>query len=522
LGQAGRFGQRVHPEMDQNKLREFISMRCHTGDGVLVARRELRDAFQAWQGGQAVPNGLSEAMEALGYVLATKAYGPDRKKTGVYVGVGLRPQQPEQEGQVLEPGQVGPQPMDEAPPQGDAVAAVSTQQREKDLVLDNQLFGEFQGARIRKTDDVPPRISIIDLTEAVTGTLNPRRSWADLSKRFEDEHLHFAYTLVKFPGRGQNDTPVTDARGVVTIINSLGGPRAVKFRQKFADTLVRYLGGDETLIGEIRSIREAQQCLPEDHPLRVFGQTVEAERGVDVDQDDELQRALKRQKIQNELDEEIERGKNKLRAIKLQDCRETVVAKGEILDILSLGSGNRLSGDSAPPALLGMLNAARHNLASQTVAQLTALSSDVVTISQESEPALQAPPVPVITAQRVTVLEVGRDVLRLKPDKLSSAHLSKVGHAVAKRWMNTPGNGSLDQNGQNEWERTFKDNNTTRKESIQAVTADMLACHRIRFSQAYLGANEVGTGQTYNVWTYPKNEAELLIKDAFESTSGTE
>ena len=67
----------------------------------------------------------------------------------------------------------------------------------------------------------------------------------------------FAYTFTKFPGQGQNDTPVTDARGVVTIINSLGGSRAAKFRQKFADTLVRYLGGDETLIGEIQCRRKS-------------------------------------------------------------------------------------------------------------------------------------------------------------------------------------------------------------------------------------------------------------------------
>ncbi|GAQ92648.1 hypothetical protein KFL_010830045 [Klebsormidium nitens] len=489
--------------MDSDKLRAFVSARCDAGKGLLVARRELRDAFQAWQGGEPVPRGFSEAVEAAGYTIATRAYGPNRKSTGVYVGLGLRP--------VVE---FTAEVVKQTPSLDDVGAVVSIQPT--DLVLDHELFGEFRGARIRKTADVPPKISIIDLIAAVTGALNSRKTWHDLSKRFEEEAVTVGNYFAKFPGQGQNDTPVTDARGVVTIINRLGGTRAGKFREKFADTLVRYLGGDETLIGEIRSIRDAQERLPEDHPLRIFGQTVEVERGTEpADPDCDVQRALKRQKLQNELDEEIERGKKNVRAIKLQDCRETVQAKGEIIEILLAGSA---AGLPTPPALLGMLNAARHNFASQAIAQLSALTGDVASGSQGGPPALPAPAAPAATAQRVTVLEVGRDVLRLKSDRLVSSHLSKVGLAVGKRWMSISGNGSLDQNGQNEWERTYKEDAIVRKEAVHAITPDMLARHRIRFSQAYLGTNEVGAGQTFNVWTYPKDGAEELIKDAFATT----
>jgi hypothetical protein len=31
--------------MDSDKLRAFVSARCDAGEGLLVARRELRDAF---------------------------------------------------------------------------------------------------------------------------------------------------------------------------------------------------------------------------------------------------------------------------------------------------------------------------------------------------------------------------------------------------------------------------------------------------------------------------------------------
>ena len=191
--------------------------------------------------------------------------------------------------------------------------------------------------------------------------------------------------MQKFPGQGQNDTPVTDARGVITIINSLGGSRAAKFRQKFADTLVRYLGGDENLIGEIRSIREAQRQLLNSHPLRVFGQTVEAERKAEDDVADGVQRAIKRQRLQNELDQEIAQAR---RAIKLQDCRQTAEAKCQILEILSGGA------EAGTPAVTGMISAARHNFASQSLAQLTVPTGDLASGPQAAAQALQEGPRP--------------------------------------------------------------------------------------------------------------------------------
>jgi len=82
-------------------------------------------------------------------------------------------------------------------------------------------------------------------------------------------------------GARQRDTPVADARGLVTILNLLPGKKAAEFRAKSADIIVRYLGGDETLIQEIKDIRELQEELrnaePE-HPARIFGDTIERER----------------------------------------------------------------------------------------------------------------------------------------------------------------------------------------------------------------------------------------------------
>jgi hypothetical protein len=414
---------------------------------LFVPRRDFNKAFKAWRGGRAAPKGLPEAMDALDYKQSTRQCGPDRKNTGVYLGVRLR-QQPIVE---VEPAV----PEDAAIEEPAEEAAIAVVNNERDVFLEHHLFGEeFSGSCIRKTNDTPPKISILDLIAAVTGTVNPSRAWADLSKRFAEEDIRVSYDFAKFAGQGQTDTPVTNAAGVVIIINALGGARAAKFCQKFADTLIRYLGGDETLIAEIRSIREAQEQLPNDHPLRLFGQTVEAERAPERDDSNEAQRALKRQKLQNEWDQEIQRGKQikaedeaeaarheaELCAIRLQDCEQTVEAKRRILDILSADTGV-----AAPPALTGMLSAARHNFASQALAQLTVLSGDVASGSQSGPLAIQAAPAPMTTAKRVTVQEIGRDVLRLRSRDMTSAQLSKVGHAVAARWLNTPGNGSLDQ-----------------------------------------------------------------------------
>ena len=46
----------------------------------------------------------------------------------------------------------------------------------------------------------------------------------------------------KFPGRGQRDTPVTDAKGIVEIIMLQTTKRAARVRRQAAELLCRYLG----------------------------------------------------------------------------------------------------------------------------------------------------------------------------------------------------------------------------------------------------------------------------------------
>lgn len=132
---------------------------------------------------------------------------------------------------------------------------------------------EDQTCNIRVTSETPRRVSVYDLIEAVTGVVDPRTAFYSIEQQYpEVAGLVRNFT---FPGLGQRPTPVTDAYGVVRIANVLQGPRAVRFRDTSARILVRYLGGDETLIAEIRANNELQALLPQDHPMRIFGEAVD-------------------------------------------------------------------------------------------------------------------------------------------------------------------------------------------------------------------------------------------------------
>ena len=68
---------------------------------------------------------------------------------------------------------------------------------------------------IRKTDEVPARISIIDVTVAVSGGSQHDAAWT--LRRLSDQYPEVGTNCshLKFKGRGQRDMPVTGVRGVV-------------------------------------------------------------------------------------------------------------------------------------------------------------------------------------------------------------------------------------------------------------------------------------------------------------------
>ena len=83
----------------------------------------------------------------------------------------------------------------------------------------------------------------------------------------------------KFKGRGQRETPITDARGIIEVIMLLPGQQASRVRRQAAALLCRWLGGDLTIIDEVCRHRGTQEELAvqnSDDARRVFREAVEA------------------------------------------------------------------------------------------------------------------------------------------------------------------------------------------------------------------------------------------------------
>ena len=190
--------------------------------------------------------------------------------------------------------------------------------------------------QIRKTAEDPPRISVIDVIRAVTGLNSGNAScvFQRLIDNFPEVGTDCAH--FKFSGQGQRETPVTDARGIVEIIMLLPGRAATSVRKQAASILVRYLGGDLSLVDEIAENRLAQESLPDDHPMRIFGETVESE-AVKRKQEElaitELDGRIKRARVQAVVDT-VTMAAEALAAIGMaMDDRDRIRAKDMISEV---------------------------------------------------------------------------------------------------------------------------------------------------------------------------------------------
>ncbi len=147
-----------------------------------------------------------------------------------------------------------------------------------DLMLCLQQLDEGTCLRqIRKTAEDPPRVSVYDVLQVVTGCSAPNccNVFSRVSEAFPEVLTNC--TNFKFSGRGQRETPVADARTIAEIIMVLPGRAAAQVRRAAADVMVRYLGGDLSLVEEIAANRLRQEDMDDDEPARLFGQTVESE-----------------------------------------------------------------------------------------------------------------------------------------------------------------------------------------------------------------------------------------------------
>ena len=68
-------------------------------------------------------------------------------------------------------------------------------------------------------------------------------------------------TDLKFKGRGQRLTPVTDVHGIIEFVMLLPGKHAANVRRQAAELLVRYLSGDLAIIDVVCALRGLQEEL---------------------------------------------------------------------------------------------------------------------------------------------------------------------------------------------------------------------------------------------------------------------
>ena len=146
-----------------------------------------------------------------------------------------------------------------------------------DLMLCLQELNEGTVRQIRKTAEDPPRVSVYDVLQVVTGSSasNACNVFSRVSEAFPEVLTNCSN--FKFSGRGQRETPVAEARTIVEIIMVLPGRAAAQVRRAAASVMVRYLGGDLSLVEEIATIRLKQEDMDADEPARLFGQAVESE-----------------------------------------------------------------------------------------------------------------------------------------------------------------------------------------------------------------------------------------------------
>ena len=152
-----------------------------------------------------------------------------------------------------------------------------TLQNIPDLMASMSQLDEDSVQRIRKTAETPPRVSVIDMLQAVT-------CYSDDQSRALYRKLVEAYpeigascTYFKFPGRRQRDTVVTDAEGIAHIIMILPGKAASNVRQAAADMVVRRVNGN------VFPVQEQMQAEGPEHPVQaeepaatIVGQSVPA------------------------------------------------------------------------------------------------------------------------------------------------------------------------------------------------------------------------------------------------------
>jgi hypothetical protein len=139
------------------------------------------------------------------------------------------------------------------------------------------------------TIEEPPRIAVYDMIAAAKGRDNKYAS--SLYKRYLEEgkvpaceevepvliSSKVGNQVFEHDGGNRKKVRVATAREMVKIMWALPGETA--FKQICAVVIVRYLRGDTSLVADVLANRAVQEQMADespDHPMRIFGEEVQA------------------------------------------------------------------------------------------------------------------------------------------------------------------------------------------------------------------------------------------------------
>ncbi|MFZ9739571.1 MAG: hypothetical protein ACO3EZ_16350 [Prochlorotrichaceae cyanobacterium] len=115
-------------------------------------------------------------------------------------------------------------------------------------------FDGFDDSEIRITDD--DRYSVLDLIK-FCGQKNPRQVWKRLTERFSE--VVTKCDSYKFPGKGQQETPVANRQNILYIIGLLPGAVGRAYREESAKVFLQYLEASPELAESV-----IDRATPED------------------------------------------------------------------------------------------------------------------------------------------------------------------------------------------------------------------------------------------------------------------
>lgn len=203
-----------------------------------------------------------------------------------------------------------------------------------------------------------PRVSAISLIEIATetGQQHAVRTWQNIRDFLNTSGV----TSYLVPGHGgSRSSEMVDIRTALRIILLLPGKAAAKWRVRASVLLIRFLGGDLSLVGEVYGLNELQGYLREhhpEHPLAAFISSSPQEAELELERQAKRARLLREIAADNaeaaRLNERIARARD---VVSVEIAEHVIAVYNQVQAMESLDARERTAlRDRIMPSFLGV------------------------------------------------------------------------------------------------------------------------------------------------------------------------